>query len=299
MKNLLILFLLFVTNLLPAQNKERDPQWLMPLYFRDVNGDRDTVYFGYDPEADMYPEIADTSIGENWMVIDTSKFNIYLWSYPNTEGGTFYLYTDTVRKVDIRNNFTGAYIGFCKGKLPISMKWVDSLLYAPSCPFPDLSPRPRARIDLTCDQYEWEYYSCNYPDSPPLSLTDYPAPEIPSPVTDSMVFNGSGLYPPSDVIGSLTLRLVAHNSVYVELENNSKSLLRIYPDPFISELTIENPLSYNMSVEIVSVTGTFLYRQKCQSERVTLNLELLHKGLFILIVQTDQNVFIQKISKIE
>jgi hypothetical protein len=296
MKKTLILPLLMLTWLLPAQ---RDPQWLMPLYFRDANGDRDTVYFGYDPEADMYDEIADTALGENWIVIDTSKFNVYLWNYPNVPGGTFYLINDTVRKVDIRSNSIAAEIGFCKGKLPITMKWVDSLLYAPSCPFPDLSPRPRARIDLTCYQYEWEYYSCNYPDAPPLSLTDYPALEIPTPVTDSMVFNGSGLYPPSDVIGSLTLWLVAHNLVYIGIEIKNKNLFSVYPNPFTKDLTIENPQFDDMFIEIVSVTGTLLYRQKCQNERMILNLELLNKGLYLLVIRTNQNVFIQKIFKTE
>jgi hypothetical protein len=102
------------------------------------------------------------------------------------------------------------------------MKWVDSLLYTPTCPFPDLSPRPRARIDLTCNHYEWEYFSCNNPDDYPLSLTDYPAPEIHYPITDSMVFNGSGLYSPSEVITDVALFLVAHDRVYVDWKMKKK-----------------------------------------------------------------------------
>jgi hypothetical protein len=296
MKTILILPLLFLALLANAQ---RDPQWLMPLYFRDANGDRDTVYFGYDPEANMYHEIADTSLGENWIVIDTSQFNIYLWSYPNTEGGTFYLYTDTVRKVDIRNASIGAEIGFCKGKLPITMKWVDSLLYAPSIPFPDLSPRPRARIDLTCSEYDAGYWSCNPIDGPPLSLTDYPAPEIDFPIADSMVFDGSGLYPPSNVIFYLKLRLVHHNHVYLGHSIPESESMMVFPNPFTDQINIETVDCNLFSVRILNLTGVCLIHAASHSSKLILDGSILSKGIYLVELKTDRTIFIQKIVKTE
>jgi hypothetical protein len=295
MKQLLILLLLLISNILPAQ---RDPQWLMPLYFRDANGDRDTVYFGYDPEADMYPEIADTSLGENWITINTSKFNIYLWNYPNVRGGTFYLINDTVRKVDIRNNFIGTSIGFCKGKLPITMKWVDSLLYAPSCPFPDLSPRPRARIELTCSQYESGYNSCEPVDGPPLSLTDYPSPEIPYPVMDSMVFGGSGSYLPSDVIIRTRLYLVKHDFYWTKLDEITNNKVKLFPNPVSDKLTIQRIDEEILYIKIINISGESLFEREEFINEISIDMNLYRDGIYLLFIVTKSGFIAQKIIKL-
>jgi hypothetical protein len=295
MKELLILLLLLISNLLSAQ---RDPQWLMPLYFQDANGDRDTVYFGYDPEADMYPEIADTSLGENWIRIDRSKFNIYLWNYPNVAGGEFYLINDTVRKVDIRSNFIGAYIGFCKGKLPITMKWVDSLLYAPSCPFPDLSPRPRARIELTCSEYESGYNSCNPVDGPPLSLTDYPSSEIPFPVMDSMVFNGSGSYLPSDVIIRTRLTLVKHDFNWTKLDEITNNKVKLFPNPVSDKLTIQRIDEEILYIKIINISGESLFEREGFINEISIDMNLYRDGIYLLFIVTKSGFIAQKIIKL-
>jgi hypothetical protein len=295
MKELLILLLLFISNLLPSQ---RDPQWLMPLYFRDANGDRDTVYFGYDPEASTFGE-GDTLLGEYWMRMDTSKFNIYLFQYPSCTGGICPLYTDTVKKVDIRNNFLGTEIGFCKGKMPITMKWVDSLLYAPSCPFPDLSPRPRARIDLNCSPQETAYLWCGPADGDPLSLTDYPAPNIDYPITDSMFFNGSGYYSPAESIGGLTLSLVPHNYRYVGMEDNKNPTLNVFPNPFTDKLTILYPLHKKYSMQILNLSGEILLQLYSNGEELTIDMSGVDKGFYLVIIKSTEGILIQKNIKIE
>jgi hypothetical protein len=281
-----------------ALSAQRDPQWLMPLYFQDANGDRDTVYFGYDPEATMYSD-ADSILGEEWIRIDTSQFNVYLWNYPNIPGGSFYLINDTVKKVDIRNVSVGAEIGFCKGKLPITMKWVDSMLYSLSCPFPDLSPRPRARIEVTCSDYEGPYNSCNDFDGPPLSLTDYPAPEIPYPITDSMVFDGSGINWPSQVISHLTLSLVAHDHKYVGLKYPEESDLKLYPNPFSEELNIQFKQLQEIKVKILTTTGENLFSITLTSDVLKLDMSGFRNGLYIIQIQCRSDIYIQKIVKSE
>jgi hypothetical protein len=296
MKQILIIILLFVVYLLPAQH---NPQWLIPLYFRDANGDRDTVYFGYDPEAGIHFEDADTLLGEDWIRIDTSKFNVYLISYPGYPGGIGPLITDTVRKVDIRVTLVGAYIGFCKGKMPISMKWVDSLLYAPSCPFPDLSPRPRARIDLNCSPQETAYLWCGPADGDPLSLTNYPAPEIHYPVMDSMFFNGTGYYTPAESIGGLTLSLVPHNYRYVGMEDNKNPTLNVFPNPFTDKLTIQYPLHKKYSMQILNLSGEILLQLYSNGEELTIDMSAVDKGFYLVIIKSTEGIFIQKNIKIE
>jgi hypothetical protein len=296
MKKTLILPLLMLTWLLPAQ---RDPQWLMPLYFQDANGDRDTVYFGYDPEASMYLD-ADTILGEEWIRIDTSKFNIFLVQYPECGGGDCpILYTDTVKKVDIRNYSVGASIGFCKGKMPITMKWVDSLLYAPSCPFPDLSPRPRGRIDLLCYDGAPPYFNCPNSDETPFSLTDYPAPEITYPVMDSMFFNGSGLVSPSKSIGQLMLFLVAHNYTYIGLEDNKNPTLNVFPNPFTDKLTIQYPLHEKYSVQVLNLSGEILFQLHSNGEELIIGMSGVDKGFYLVLIKTTEIISIQKIVKTE
>lgn len=152
-----ILIVLSLTLGLNAQKKQ--PQWLMPLYFQDGNGDRDTVYIGYDSTASSRGEDIDTAFNEGWIIIDTTKFNVILWQYPSYSPGPDII-TNIVRKTDIRSWFLGAEIGFVKGKTPVTLKWVDSLLYSSALPFPDISPRPRARIDLYCSSGEPGYITC-------------------------------------------------------------------------------------------------------------------------------------------
>jgi hypothetical protein len=298
MKTFLI-FLMQLHLLLPAAtlNAKRDPQWLMPLYFRDANGDRDTVYFGYDLEASTFGD--DSFLGEEWMIIDTSKFNIYLFQYPDCHGADCQLYTNNVKKTDIRNAFLGTSIGFCKGKLPITMKWVDSLLYAPSCPFPDLSPRPRARIDITCSEYDPGYWSCNPIDGPPLSLTDYPAPEIDYPVIDSFFIDGSGVYPPSDVILYLELSLVRHNYYWTGLSLPDNKLIELFPNPFIDFVTIRNQEAGKLTVNVMSLSGVCLYTCETNTKELVMNLSSLQAGVYLILLQTDNKFYSQKIVKTE
>jgi hypothetical protein len=273
---------------------QRDPQWLMPLYFQDANGDMDTVYFGYDQEASTFDD-ADSILGERWIIIDSARFNIFLFQYPYGQGG--YLYTDTVKKVDIRRSFIGTTLGFCKGKLPITMKWVDSLLYAPSCPFPDLSPRPRARIDLVCDDLEGPYNSCQEFDGPPLSLTDYPAPEIPYPVLDSMVFDGSGLYAPSQVFRYVNLSLVPHNYTYAGIKYESQNKLKIFPNPFSDNLTIETTNFKYSFIKIYNTIGLLVFKQSTYKDTLSISLGQLPRGVYLISVSSDNDYFIQKLIK--
>ena len=302
MKNTTTYFLLLPVSLLlcvQALRAERDPVWLMPLYFYDANGDRDTVYFGYDPEASFYIEVADTFLGENWVVIDTSKFNIFLFQYPGCPGNICAeIYTDTVRKVDIRSIPWETGIGFCKGKLPIVMKWVDSLLYSPALPFPDISPRPRARIDVFCTDNETGI-SCTDDWDFPLTLTDYPAPEIIYPIADSLVFYGSGLYPPSFSISDLLLDLTSHDYWPVSLEENDNSNFNLYPNPFTDELNIESNMVGYKRIELREITGRLIKSYTGYGSTLSLRLNYLNKGIYLLLMYTNSNVFIEKIYKTE
>ncbi|MEN9521788.1 MAG: hypothetical protein RL065_165, partial [Bacteroidota bacterium] len=58
-------------------NASKQPAWVFPLWFENGDGQKDTVYIGYDIHADTWNGIGpDTIFGEKWQVINFNKFNV-------------------------------------------------------------------------------------------------------------------------------------------------------------------------------------------------------------------------------
>ena len=82
----------------------QQPAWVFPLFFEAGDGQKDTLYFCYDPTADDNGTGGhDTIFGEKWIKIDTSKFNVALWGVGNT---------DSVRKIRVSPNLPIAQFGY-------------------------------------------------------------------------------------------------------------------------------------------------------------------------------------------
>ena len=86
MKKILLPLSFFFATQLFAQTytvpgAQIQPAWVFPVWFEDFNGEKDTVFFCYDPEADNndYGYGHDTIYGEKVIKIDTSRFNAYLY----------------------------------------------------------------------------------------------------------------------------------------------------------------------------------------------------------------------------
>lgn len=278
---------------------QKQPQWLMPLYFEDGNGDKDTIYIGYDPSTSSRGEDIDTMFDEGWIRIDATKFNVFLWVYPGLPGTDYYnipLSNDTVRKTDIRSWYIGTNIGFVNGKMPVTLKWVDSLLYSDQLPYPDISPRPRARIDLYCDSGEPKYITCPI-EYEPLSLTDYLAPEIRLPVTDSLVFIGSGsdYYIPCKAIGNMNIEIVPHNKQILNIEDSQSDVkVEIYPNPFTNQIEIKNLHNKKLALNMFNSAGDLIIKQTNSQQHIVLELGELPQGIYLLSVYTENKIFIKK-----
>ncbi len=82
MKNILLIILIAVTANLFSQTytipgATEQPAWVFPLWFEDALGNKDTLYFGYDPYAiDFVWPQSDSVFAETFLTIDTSNFNL-------------------------------------------------------------------------------------------------------------------------------------------------------------------------------------------------------------------------------
>ena len=66
------------------------PQWKFHIAFEDATGAKDTIWLVYDTTAHgTLP--TDTLLGEGKVVIDYSKFNVYIFNYDNDTTKTFAL----------------------------------------------------------------------------------------------------------------------------------------------------------------------------------------------------------------
>lgn len=269
--------------------QEREPQWMMPLYFEDANGDKDTVYIGYDTSAGDGVYDIDPAFNEGWIKVDTTKFNVFLWMYPNEPPvGSYEIFSDSVRKKDITSfPYPNAHIGFTKGKMPIILKWVDSLLYSSKLPFPDITPRPRARIDLYGESGEPPYF--NFPiEFEPYSLTDYPTEDLLFPVTDSILFDGSGsdYYIPRRAIFNVSAMIVPHNKSFVRTKEHKENRFIIHPNPFTDYFTITNPGSEKLDVALFSSAGEQIFHSITTQSLITVNSGSFPRGFYILMIFT-------------
>ncbi|HET8962356.1 MAG TPA: hypothetical protein VFM99_00545, partial [Chitinophagales bacterium] len=136
-------FLLFTIQILHAQTYSIpgatvQPAWVFPLWFEDALGNKDTLYFGYDPEGQNFdwPQ-SDSVFGEELENIDTSKFNSY-W-----ESG-FAL--PAALKIIVWNDLQFvSVISFYKTWYPpLTLRWDKNLFYSDVLPFPENEGAPRA-----------------------------------------------------------------------------------------------------------------------------------------------------------
>lgn len=150
MKNLSRLFLLLLPYLAHAQaiipTATQQPMWVFPIYVEDAIGQKDTVYFGYDPDATSSSLNTDKQFGEFHLGKDTA-LQAYMrrcFCWPGV---------DSIIKIDIRdtalmNQYNYFSITVTGVYPPIKLKWNPLYLYSDSINYPNQSPAPRAQIEI-------------------------------------------------------------------------------------------------------------------------------------------------------
>ena len=301
---LLIAALLLFFNM-QGYGQQQEPQFIMPLVFIDANGDSDTLWLGYDPEASVWPDVLDTAFGETVQWIDTTQFHVYWYRFINGiaySGPTYPLYTDTVGKTCILGGGVGApdYVGFVNGVMPLTIKWVDTLLNSPNLPdyYPtDIAPRPRARIDIYNDGLQAGF--CYYDE--PFVLSSYPPPEyhcdLGCCVTDSLYLDALPGWEPG--VTAFHIIVSPHNGGFMDVEEMEEAeVATISPNPFSDSFTVS--MDKSCLINIYNAYGKFIYSTQLEKKE-ELNISCLSEypsGIYFIHFNTKSNLLTKKIIKL-
>jgi len=296
MKNIFFLLILLVYGCLVYS--QATPQWLFPIWFEDANGDRDTVYIGYDPDANLISGVFDEEF-EDYVWVDTSKFNVLVNSgSPSPYTGDYNV--DSGKIIEVASSGYSSFdIDFIKGQMPITMYWDMSLFYSNDLPYPDISPYPKAAGFVYCGAGEPGYVNCPSAfDDDPLSMVDSVNINYEFPITSPHVFEGSGVPPfnePEEVLSSFVIDILQYQLPTL-VQVNFMNII-VAPNPFEDFLNIKIKEKIT-SVEIYNHTGQIVQEeQQINSENYILVTTKLVRGFYILRIHTTNSTYLLPIIK--
>jgi len=287
MKYSLFVALFFISSLIYSQ---ATPQWLFPIWFEDANGDRDTVYIGYDPDANLISGVFDEEF-EDYIWVDTSKFNVLINSgSPSPYTGDYNV--DSGKTIEVvSGEYEGFDIDFIKGKMPIIMYWDMSLFYSSNLPYPDLSPYPNAVGLVYCNAGEPGYVNCPSAfDDDPLSMVDSINVYYKFPIASPHLFDGSGIPPydePEEVLGSFVVAILPfeiYNSIlYIDYNPNE-----VIPNPFTDYIRIQGD-DYISLINLYNIFGQIIKTiHPINTYSYVLLTEDLQNGIYYLEVEKNK-----------
>jgi len=296
MKTQILIVLFFLHGALFCQTT---PQWLFPIWFEDANGDRDTLYIGYDPSAELIPGLFDEEF-ENYIWIDTSRFNVLTYRDATFSPTTGLWHADSSKKTEVHSSYYfGIYINFIKGQMPITMHWDSSLFYSNNLPYPDIFPYPNGVAQIYCAAGEPGYVNCPSAfDDDPLTMTDSISVYYEFPISSPHLFDGSGVPPynyPS-VLESFIIDFRPYE-IYNSITNNNLVSIKAYPNPFTNYI---NLLSNEIisSVNVRNVLGSPIKAfYAINSNSFTLQTQDLEKGIYYIEVVAHKSTFTSIILK--
>lgn len=135
-----------------------------------------------------------------------------------------------------------------------------------------------------------------------MTLTGYPAPEIRLPVTDSLVFTGSGsdYYIPRLAICNTHVEVVPHNYVIDDIKETKKQVnYNVFPNPFKSNFNILNPGNEKLYVTLLNPVGTTVYCNTALQKQLTVEPLNFSEGVYFLKINTKNHIFIKKLIKVK
>ncbi len=282
MKNFILLALLAFSFNSFAQTipwATQQPKWVFPIYAKDANGVRDTIYFCYQPGASS--SITDTNFGEVYfsLVSDSISFVATYTNFGLTD--TTYMKADVSDMVSSMLYLDVEYYNF---RYPLTIYFNTLLLRSDSLPYPDASPYPKAsflvRYNCNCIISNNTSSYCNPSDWILVSDTA-DILTCGCVVNDSIVFQD--IFADTSLqSGVFTFEVLPWNGCYNGLD---KILLNeneiIYPNPAADFLQIQSTKSeYFQIIDIIGNIVVDLQQIKGQ----TIPIGSLQHGVFTLVL---------------
>lgn len=262
-------------------NAAIQPQWVMPLWFTNGDGQKDTLYFCYDVESvsNGYSDDIDSLLGEKIIKVDAQKFN-----------GTFEavgINDSLLNKVDVNYDLSFAEITifFENVIFPLRLNWDRNVFYSDSLQYPSLYPAPNAEGRLWFD-FPTEVDACSF--SAPIIMTDSVLnPTFTCYLSDSIIFTGSGISP-------FQFSVHAWKGTYVGLDQNySSKAFGVIPNPVSNEALINIPtISGSIVFNLYNALGIQICNQNLCEIQTNLNVSNVPNGIYYYTISKDQKISI-------
>ncbi len=262
------------------------PAWVMPLWFENGDGQKDTLYFCYDSQSvsNGYSDDKDSLMGELLIEVDPTKFNMEFEAVGVNDS--------LKNKVAVNYNLSIALISIFSqnSQLPITLRWDPNLFYNDSLPFPDLDPAPRAEGHLWFD-LPTQVDSCSY--SVPILMTDTVIGwYVYCHKADSIVFSGLGM-------SYLSFSVHPWKGIITNTEVLSDQIpIRIHPHVFNDKLIIEYSANESAALFLCDIFGRVMFEQTLADRTTTVHTGLFSSGIYMCYVRTSSNtIFSQMLIK--
>jgi len=270
------------TYIIPGTDEQ--PAWVFPLWFEDGLGNKDTLYFGYDPSGQDFgwPQ-SDSIFGEKLITVDTSKFNVY-W-----ESG--FLLPSALKVLIWQNLEFGSNISFVHTFYPpLILRWDSNLFYNSIIPYPDLEPLPDACGEITSSG-DMSTDGCSF--MYPIIITDTTqGGGLVCYFSDSIIYNTGSL-------SGLGFKVIPWKPNFLFNEENKNDLnpFEIYPNPVNSILYLDKKINGEYMYQIFDGTGMLLQKGNTSSS-TTISFKDYSAGIYILNLISNNLLITYKIIKL-
>lgn len=261
---------------------EVQPAWVFPMWLENGDGQRDTIYFGYDTNAGY---ATDTLFGEKFLKVNPNVFSARF--YHPLENDSNHLKVSILQE-DVLGE--GVSIFTQNPVLPIILTWDENAFYSDSIPFPDLDPAPRAEGHLWYDG-PTVVDSCVV-DLPILMTDTVQFPFSACHKTDSIVFEGPALsylvfsiHPWNGIV--MNNHAIQNEGIVCNVVLGSNTIKVILPT-FIA----------NVRICIADISGKLVYSHEMRNSQESVDISNLSSSVYLIHVSHDnQTIFRTKFLK--
>jgi hypothetical protein len=280
------------------------PQWIFPIIFENGLNERDTIYFGYDPDADLL-NYYDTLYGEKCYPMDSSSFQVF-WNECTLNDSTL-----AGKDVFIEKNpYVNPSIRMRYGYYPVTMYYNSELLNSDSLmPYINNTPAPnfQGEVWLVEDHSrmgDWDHNNDEWNFTCPWL--------VPCVITDSVSWSDHPFSDSLDIAAKIGSSAIGITNLYISFRDwdhgvytkvkevsDSKSGVIVFPNPAMDYLTIEikdrSADRIEIDWQILDISGVKILSGEARSSDIKLNTTKLNNGLYFLKLKIGGNFCVKKV----